>query len=154
MGVNRDNIRLWVQALRSGEWEQTKGALGRLEEDEGGEKRMKYCCLGVACEVAFRHGVTMTRRDSRHDRYATGNLDTWATTEGDVTFDGSYTILPWSVQDWLGFDTGSPAALAQPTPDLPVGTWDLTGLNDTYDYDFAAIADAIEATYLTEENLA
>lgn len=43
MAVNRKRIREWVNALRSGEYEQTTGGLKR--EDA-------YCCLGVACELS------------------------------------------------------------------------------------------------------
>lgn len=39
----------WLQALRSGEYEQTTGCLS----DENG-----YCCLGVLCEIVIKdHGV-------------------------------------------------------------------------------------------------
>jgi len=40
--------QLWVDALRSGKYEQTTGQL---------LKDGRYCCLGVACEVAMYHGV-------------------------------------------------------------------------------------------------
>lgn len=46
----------WVAALRSGEYQQTTGALRK----EGG-----YCCLGVLCDVA---GATWSRGDP-NDRY-------------------------------------------------------------------------------------
>lgn len=39
--------KLWVEALRSGEYEQTNGAL-RYED--------KFCCLGVACDLYRKHG--------------------------------------------------------------------------------------------------
>jgi hypothetical protein len=50
---NKPAIRRWVDALRSGEFEQTQGQLGKVGQD--GVKR--YCCLGVACEVAAQEGV-------------------------------------------------------------------------------------------------
>lgn len=37
-----DNAKAWVQALRSGEYQQAKGHLSK----DGG-----YCCLGVACDI-------------------------------------------------------------------------------------------------------
>ncbi len=40
--ANKEHIQLWVDALRSGEYQQARSA---LKTDEG------YCCLGVACEV-------------------------------------------------------------------------------------------------------
>lgn len=40
----------WVDALRSGEYKQTTDTL----QNRGG-----YCCLGVACAVAQKNGVTV-----------------------------------------------------------------------------------------------
>lgn len=40
--ANKEHIQLWVDALRSGEYQQARSA---LKTSEG------YCCLGVACEV-------------------------------------------------------------------------------------------------------
>jgi hypothetical protein len=39
----------WVDALRSGGYIQTKGALSRLEDGPDGVDT--YCCLGVLCEL-------------------------------------------------------------------------------------------------------
>lgn len=47
---------LWVEALRSGEYEQTKERLKRGNS---------FCCLGVACEVAVAEGVVETYDGSR-----------------------------------------------------------------------------------------
>ena len=38
----------WVAALRSDEYEQSKGRLRRVDG---------FCCLGVACELAVREGI-------------------------------------------------------------------------------------------------
>lgn len=40
----------WLAALRSGEYQQTTNM---LEADE------KFCCLGVACKVAEKHGIVL-----------------------------------------------------------------------------------------------
>lgn len=61
----------WVKALKSGKYEQTVGQLKR----DG-----KYCCLGVACELAKKDGVI--------NHYA-----------------GSAEILPAVVQKRLGLNT-------------------------------------------------
>jgi|ERR1044072_1710710 hypothetical protein len=42
MEINKDELRSWIAALRSGNYRQTTGAL----EDNYG-----FCCLGVACKV-------------------------------------------------------------------------------------------------------
>lgn len=49
------NVRLWVAALRSGEFQQACGSL----RGRGG-----YCCLGVGCEV-FRRATGRGEWDSR-----------------------------------------------------------------------------------------
>ena len=46
------NAKLWLEALRSGEFKQAKDQL----EVEG-----SYCCLGVACVIAENHGVEIKR---------------------------------------------------------------------------------------------
>ena len=42
--VGEDNIKKWCDALRSGDYEQTKGELYNENKDS-------YCCLGVAAKV-------------------------------------------------------------------------------------------------------
>lgn len=48
---NKENLRKWVRALRSGAYEQGKGY---MRSNEG------YCCLGVAMDIAFANGVKQT----------------------------------------------------------------------------------------------
>lgn len=42
MDINKDELRIWIAALRSGEYQQ---AICYLQNSDG------YCCLGVACRV-------------------------------------------------------------------------------------------------------
>lgn len=65
----------WVEALRSGKYEQ---ATKRLRQGN------RFCCLGVACDL-----------------YATEHDKQWDRTY----FDGEYAVLPQSVQKWLGLKT-------------------------------------------------
>lgn len=44
--MNKEAKQKWIEALRSGEFKQTQGALKRKEVDN-----FKYCCLGVLCEI-------------------------------------------------------------------------------------------------------
>ncbi len=46
--MKKSDVKEWVKALRSGEYEQGKDALCR-EYEFGGE--CEYCCLGVACDI-------------------------------------------------------------------------------------------------------
>ena len=51
------NQKLWVEALRSGLYEQSGHALEPYPQ--------KYCCLGVACKVAEAHGVPVHYAESK-----------------------------------------------------------------------------------------
>src|ERR1044072_180997 len=42
MEINKDELRIWIAALRSGEYQQGNGTL---------QSKNGYCCLGVACKV-------------------------------------------------------------------------------------------------------
>jgi hypothetical protein len=81
--------KLWVEALRSGDYAQTTGVL----RDESG-----YCCLGVACEIAVQHGVI---EPPQGHKAVAGRIF--------YNFDGSDATLPDSVREWLGLwaDDGS-----------------------------------------------
>lgn len=46
------NQQKWVDALRSGEYEQGKEY---LEDDN------KYCCLGIACSIAEENGIAVNK---------------------------------------------------------------------------------------------
>lgn len=50
--MNKEIKKLWVEALRSDEYKQGTRALSRLEEGN-----YIYCCLGVLCEIAYKHGI-------------------------------------------------------------------------------------------------
>lgn len=47
----------WIDALRSGDFKQTSGAL---------RDRNKYCCLGVLCEL---EGIDLTRKFSEENKF-------------------------------------------------------------------------------------
>lgn len=72
-----ENARKWVEALRSGKYEQ---AQEQLRRDDG------FCCLGVACDLYAQE---------------TGEGE-W--TLGAFKLDGLYKTadLPIKVRDWLG----------------------------------------------------
>lgn len=78
-----ENQRLWVEALRSGKFQQARGCL----EDRRFDTGVKNCCLGVACRLALEYGVQMV-------------VDT--SDESRTRFDGDEAILPLEVSHWLG----------------------------------------------------
>lgn len=59
--MNQDIKREWVEALRSGDYAQTKDRLKRL--GMGGGEQPGYCCLGVLAEVLIKRGIGCWRGD-------------------------------------------------------------------------------------------
>ena len=100
------NAQKWVDALRSGKYKQGSDALVKGNE---------YCCLGVACAVAIKNGLTVKVEDS-----------------GEM-FDGEWAYLPKSVQQWLHIKDSHGTFNGN----------SLANLNDL-GADFAAIAQCIE----------
>lgn len=136
--MNRDRIKVWVDALRSGEFKQGMNRLRNPGSRDVGVPDM-FCCLGVACEVAIRGGVPIEFTDGsgyvQHEQ------------ENGFQYEGS---LPPLVVDWLGL-TGHDTEEAG---DFVVGVEDgrrfLAQLNDT-GWTFEQIADVIENEFLKEE---
>lgn len=165
--MNKQALRLWVDALRSGEYSQTTGILGGYTDS--GDAR--YCCLGVACMVAEKAGVPIKIRigDSHLDagpditdtlRFL--NLRNEAEIQGfrESGLDGvqelawSAGVLPVQVADWLfgqACQPGDSGNVYLKVNDL--GDMDLASeLNDRQHWTFEQIADAIENTFLKEES--
>lgn len=82
--LNPEAKAAWLEALRSEAYPQTNGELGNSDG---------FCCLGVACEVALSHGVTMELGLSEH---------------GTMFFDSMSQYLPTAVEDWLGVGSMNP----------------------------------------------
>lgn len=77
-----DNAKRWVEALRSGEYRQTREVL----RDEHG-----FCCLGVACDLyAKEHPDISQWYEHSYDR--------------GFDFDDLLGTLPTHVRDWLGLN--------------------------------------------------
>jgi hypothetical protein len=120
---NKVNLMKWIAALRSGEFTQSRMAL--REQVRRGTDDMRYCCLGVACEIYRRE---------------TGDGE-WHGQGFAVTDNVVRAYLPLVVAEWLGTDT-NPKLLGDKA----------TKWNDTLNQSFGVIADAIEKEFnLTEE---
>ena len=80
---NKERLKLWADALRSGEYAQTRNALmGAIEwQPDGNVSQVGYCCLGVACEVAVKNGLVL---------------------DYDV-YEGDHGTMPEAVAEWFGF---------------------------------------------------
>lgn len=148
MALNKERIRLFVDELRSRRRRQGNGALARYNP---AAKKVSYCCLGVACEVARAHGLKL-------DRVKTDEYYTYAPDN-----DSEASFLPYDVRDWFGFLDTNPEILILPEDlrDLPADVIPLrnytnayvkaVAVNDVLKLPFSVIANAFERTYLTEE---
>lgn len=116
MTMKKKVKKLWVEALRSGNYKQGKYGLKR--EDE-------FCCLGVLCDL-----------------HAKENSRNWEPIPYDKfeMYGGQTAILPVVVRKWAGLDQSVPV-LKSPKDD---STLDAVVLNDG-GATFAQIADLIEA---------
>jgi len=133
--VNKENMRLWVAALRSGEYAQGFQRLKQIPVEGG---RPGYCCLGVACEVAMRHGVSL--EVTMHPR-PNGPLS--------FAFNGTQANLPYPVMQWLGLAACNP--LVGGSSDARPNGADACYVNDGLSWDFPRIADSIEKFYELKE---
>lgn len=132
---NKERLRLWVNALRSGYFKQTTSVLrGVIDFDEEQDENPKYgyCCLGVACMVAAANGCDFDLADA------------WS----DLTDE----ILPLQVSQWFGFgdhlDDCYDPKLAQTLGSDDEPHWrHASHLNDEEGWTFEQIADAVEAKY-------
>lgn len=127
MTVNREHMQLWIDALRSGQYEQGSGGL-RASCPCLGHHEFLYCCLGVACEVALSAGVTMPRVEPP----TASSL----TAYGEDCVTG---LLPREVQDWLGLAANDPGLTSDVT---------CVRANDELDWSFNEIAGALTREYL------
>lgn len=125
--VNKENMQLWVSALRSGEFLQGKNLLA--SQDRHGN--IRHCCLGVACVVAMRNGVNVIVEVSP--------------TTGIVSYDGEETELPLSVANFFGLTLVNPL-ISDPNDDDDIGT-EATLANDNLSRTFEHIATGIEDYY-------
>lgn len=117
--------KLWVDALRSGEFEQGTGALRRVLPGNTD----KYCCLGVLSELAYRAGVVGVGRTLE--------------SRGVTQYGNATAYLPPEVCEWAGISMEEDGDVDLRYED---GYEPATHLNDSVRLTFAQIADCIEAT--------
>lgn len=124
---NEQAIRWWVEELESGEYTQTTGYLHRTAKSEGGIYSVPagFCCLGVACETAIKHGVALQIRENN----------------SVVSYDGEETVFPAAVLAFLGLKD----------PDPEIGDSAATTLNDEQGFTLTEIAREIRRHWLGED---
>lgn len=121
--MNPDIKKLWVDALRSGEYTQTTK---RLKTEEG------FCCLGVLCNI-FQQSHTDVQ---------------WKQEASNISFLSKEADLPDEVSEWAEFGHDDRIHLSPPITN-PYITYkgqkiSLTCANDSIKLSFKEIADIIE----------
>lgn len=126
--MNQEIKRLWVTALRSGEYKQAEGA---LKTEDG------YCCLGVLNQIRVnQQGITWEDSLEYSYEFEDGSCDSRNHEDED---------LPPATQKWAGLESGNPDISFE-------GDWqNLAMFNDgdkkrgIISLNFKQIADLIEA---------
>jgi hypothetical protein len=132
--MNKELIKRWVEALRSGKYQQGRLSLRNISN--------QFCCLGVLCDIA---------KDEL-------SLD-WILKEewSKYSIDNSYSNIPFSVDKLLNIDTGHLGVITidtirlSPEYGVPLeNRWTtLLELNDFYRLSFNQIADILEQQFLS-----
>lgn len=121
----KDDIKQkWIEALRSGEYDQGAGQL-RTENNE-------YCCLGVLCDLASKAGI------AKWEEHPTGG---WVAVSSDGSR-RSLNYLPSFVMEWAELEADNPNILYYDHPE-DVTRRSLAGANDG-GVPFSRIAKIIE----------
>lgn len=130
--IKQARIKLWIDALRSGEYKQGRGALVTNDRLDG----FSHCCLGVACEVYIKHakkgGLSRFDGDSKNEA---GFL------EKPFRKNVNRGYLPEIVMNWFGFVNPNPTLIDKENVSC-------ANANDSHDLTFNQIADALEKKYV------
>lgn len=138
--VNKANVQILVDALRSGKYVQCTGALCR----DYGDGSRQYCCLGVATVEAIKAGAEVTDTGTGEGPCGCSKCTStvWFS-DGAGHVEASR--LTEKVREFYGFASTDPSLIGDSGQAATA-----TRLNDKERYDFARIADAFERTYLQE----
>ena len=116
----------WLEALRSGEYRQTRYI---LQSSSHG-----FCCLGVLCDIYTKEvGGSWEWEHSEEDAYSIVHED---------ELDAATTDLPFRVMEWAGLEERNPQ-VTNPFCEGEVAFSTLALLNDD-GKDFEFIADLID----------
>jgi hypothetical protein len=122
---------LWLAALRSGEYKQTTDYLHVKCDGQS-----SFCCLGVLSDLHAKH------TGAGRWGHAHGGVESYLWDGDEYGEYGEYdSNLPAVVKEWAGMS--SDGRLVDPVD----GMAHLATLNDDGEYDFAKIADVIEAQW-------
>lgn len=128
--MNADIKAQWVNALRSGDYEQGRGWLNN---------NGKFCCLGVLCDLAEKAGVVRSGPLEVEGAMDPAPL-AYFTSDTLINLNDRM-MLPRAVVQWAEMSVTDPDRITNPD----TGEADtLINLNDELGYDFERIAQVIE----------
>jgi len=116
----------WLEALRSGDYEQGEGGLHKGET---------FCCLGVLCDIAIKEGIG--RWAPNVDLENENEIDLYGFNGGECR------VLPLQIQDWAGLRLSNPIVRHSNVKGSNPFKKAISVVNDNYG-DFDEIADLIE----------
>jgi len=138
--MNPEIKQLWLDALRSGKYQQGKSLLRPTENN--------YCCLGVLCKIAEEQEICKYIPSDEHEGFTIPFEDK----ENYIGYLYEDSELPWIVRQWAELDSENPKVTLNERniKEYFKGTMQdnttvsLAELNDNYCYSFEEIADIIE----------
>ena len=121
--------KLWIDALRSGEYKQQAGSLRQVYYN-----KPCFCALGVLCEVALKHGIKGFHHGPDRGYYI------------GPTADGRYEnhALPAPVREWAGDNAMPYIVLVVDSEGKPIKEVSIAKLNDRCELTFSEIADMLD----------
>lgn len=145
----KELLRGWVAALRSGNYPQCKSRLREFDADG----KYSYCCLGVLGDLMikkFPHVFQWDDEDPRAIRWTpyNGEESGYDTKEGFVLPAGM-AILAGFIRGDIDYHDGDPTVAIGPEYTPEENT--LAALNDA-GYTFERIAELIEMNFLNEDH--
>lgn len=134
--MNQEIKTKWVNALRSGDYEQGQGA---LKKPNG-----QYCCLGVLCDLYDKHRMEEFAAESSW-AVDTVSLNEYISVLGDRSEVG---VPPNAVVDWAGLPHNNPDILVDLEDEIEEEKYQyelpIAELNDDHGLTFNELADLIE----------
>ncbi len=136
--MNPEIKQKWLNALRSGEYPQGRNSLRNING---------FCCLGVLCDIYSKElNKSWTRYGADREVYAPfDELRDKVEEYDELHMDDESELLPQSVMNWAGLESGSPEVEINNDEFDGIGSLkrELALLNDEGET-FATIADLIE----------
>ena len=131
--MNAEVKQQWVEALRSGKYQQGTAALRKHKDGQD-----QYCCLGVLCDLYTK---AFPDAAGRWDRVVEDGVVPFCVLDTDGMEHWQHEVLTPAVREWAGLETGDPI-LTFADDRFCVST-----LNDDERLDFNAIANLIEEQF-------